>query len=172
MGIVIKCLVWHQKIFRNFKIKEANITQKIISYYNSNASQFHVGESSNQKYIHSFLSWYVLSVYSISSIESHMLQSPEGSIYQLEKFLSIYLVFSLLLFLPHFSVHGVLFETWQIISRHNVVVVENPVIYIYIDRYSTCLFFLLFDFNQILILYANVYVDYVLTNTNICIVAL
>lgn len=124
MGIVIKCLVWHQKIFRNFKIKEANITQKIISYYNSNASQFHVGESSNQKYIHSFLSWYVLSVYSISSIESHMLQSPEGSIYQLEKFLSIYLVFSLLLFLPHFSVHGVLFETWQIISRHNVVVVS------------------------------------------------
>ena len=43
-------------------------------------------------------------------------------------------------------------------------------LYIYI--YSTCLFFLLFDFNQILILYANVYVDYVLTNKNICIVAL
>ena len=130
MGIVTKCQFWRQKIFRNFKIKEANITQKIISYYNGNASQFHVGESSNQKYIHSFLSWYVLSVYSISSIESHMLQSPEGSIYQLEKFLSIYLVFSLPLFLPHFSVYGVLFETWQIIGHHNVVVVENPVIYI------------------------------------------
>lgn len=94
-----------------------------------------------------FLSWYILSVHCISSIYLHMPQSPEGGIYQLGKFSSIYLVFSLTLFLPlFFGPRGIVWNMtdYRLPQCHCCGKLG------YMDKYTIYLFSVWFEFNQTL----------------------